>query len=337
MKNLRLISPDNNKLTYFGRWEVTEGAAFANWNNPYIVFSFKGEVLKAAFGNGADIEVDIDGKVSGYTNINREITVAENLDDRIHNVKLTVTNADSKTSFDGIWVNEDAEIIKYNREKKYIQFIGDSITTSKKSYSYTIPREYNFDYSIISMNGISLMDNSGWYFAAENCVWSKLLKREESVGIESSYFCLKSPRDAYCVKDDKLIYDNPDYDIEGEISPDIVVIGIGTNDKYYVNENIEGLTENDFKNAYSRFVKKLVKVYPRAEIYILRQFNNTADDFEKINSATEKMCKTLDLPQIHYIDTSDWVVEISNDNVHPSDKGFECLRDLVYNAITLQE
>ena len=37
--------------------------------------------------------------------------------------------------------------------------------------------------------------------------------------------------------------------------------------------------------------------------------------------------------KVHYVDTSDWDVEISTDNVHPTANGYAALGEYVYNAI----
>ena len=122
------------------------------------------------FCGGANIEVNIDGEVSVYSDLDGVKELCSGLENKEHTATLTITNAEKRISFGGMEIDADAEIKKQNKDRKYIQFIGDSITTSPLSYSYTIPKEYGYDYSIISMNGISLMDGAGWYFAAENLV-----------------------------------------------------------------------------------------------------------------------------------------------------------------------
>lgn len=333
MGNYKYISVDDTAITYFGRWEKRDGRAIGNWNNPYVRFIFTGTSLKCMFCGGANIEVNIDGEVSVYSDLDGVKELCSGLENKEHNATLTITNAEKRISFGGMEIDADAEIKKQNKDRKYIQFIGDSITTSPLSYSYTIPKEYGYDYSIISMNGISLMDGAGWYFAAENLVWSGKLVREDSIGMESAYFCFRNPKDGYSLKNDELVYENPEFDVENDHQPDVIVIGIGTNDNDCLNNNREGYTKEVFEKTYTKFINKLLNIYPDAEICVLQNFNYSAGDYALLRETTKAACKAVNSPRLHHVDTTDWQVEISGDDVHPSHDGYATLRDLVYNKI----
>ena len=82
---------------------------------------------------------------------------------------------------------------------------------------------------------------------------------------------------------------------------------------------------------------KLSNAYPNAQIYIIRPFNNVAEYsplYDDLREAVVNAVNGLNSDaNVHYIDTTEWNVEISSDKVHPSEKGYADLRDLVYNEI----
>ena len=331
-------------LTYYGRWEETSTAALANWNNPYVKFDFTGTTLKADFEGVVNISYEIDGEVKTASGVSGSKVLASGLSDTLHTAQITITNANSTNGIKSVETSEGGDISKTTEEKKYIQFIGDSITTDPRSYSYTIPKTYDYDYSIISMSGIALQDGAGWYYSSTGQVWSGLLAREDSVGMESAYFATKSPKYGYSVNaDGALQYANPVFDVANDHAPDVIVIGLGTNDSAYVRNNTAGVAGAEFTQTYIDFVNNLNNLYPNAEIYILRQFNNVTDngsgknlsaDYDAMRQATEAAVEALSSnAKVHYVDTSAWEVGIHTDNVHPSADGYAALRDLVYNSI----
>lgn len=264
-----------------------------------------------------------------------------------HSAKITFKYANGAHGLQYVKTSKHGAIIKSNDNKKYVQFIGDSITEGTLSYSYTIPAVYDHDYSIIALSGIALQDGSGWYYSSQNQIWSGKLSREDSVGMESAYFTLKSPKNGYWLdEEENLKYTNPVYDVENDHKPDAIVIGIGTNDAYFVTNEVSGVGSQDFKDSYVEFVTKLNTLYPDADIYIIRQFNNVKDNGEGVNlsakydavreatlDAVDELKNTSFADKVNYIDTTSWNVEISDDDVHPSAAGYAALRDLVYEEI----
>ncbi|MBE7038744.1 MAG: hypothetical protein E7404_07585 [Ruminococcaceae bacterium] len=277
-----------------------------------------------------------------------ETMLASGLDaNERHSAKITFKYANGAHGLQYVKTSKHGAIIKSNDNKKYVQFIGDSITEGTLSYSYTIPAVYDHDYSIIALSGIALQDGAGWYYSSQNQIWSGKLSREDSVGMESAYFTLKSPKNGYWLdEEENLKYTNPVYDVENDHKPDAIVIGIGTNDAYFVTNEVSGVGSQDFKDSYVEFVTKLNTLYPDADIYIIRQFNNVKDNGEGVNlsakydavreatlDAVDELKNTSFADKVNYIDTTSWNVEISDDDVHPSAAGYAALRDLVYEEI----
>ena len=266
--------------------------------------------------------------------------LASGLDSTTHTAVVTIVNSDGTNGIKAFTTDEDGAILKSTDSKKYIQFIGDSITSDGRSYSFTIPKTYGYDYSIISMPAIALQNGAGWYYGSFDGLTYK-----DCVGMESAYFKTKRPNNAY-VKDEsgKWQYVNPDFDTANDHAPDVIVIGLGTNDNTFINESAyPEFSADTFTDTYVEFVEKLSSIYPDAEIYILRQFNNVTDNGNGVNlsakydvmraATLEAVNKLSENDKVHYIDTSEWDVSISTDNVHPSESGYAALRDLVYNEI----
>ena len=300
---------------------------------------FIGTSLTVDIEGSADITYSIDGTKTTLKGAGGEVLLAENLEKRRHKAVVTITNANGTNGIKSFETDTDGAILKNADTKKYIQFIGDSITTDSRSYSYKIPETYGYDYSIISTNGIALQDGAGWYYGS-----FEGLTYKDCVGIESAYFKTKNPRNAYVSENGKWQYVNPDFDTANDHKPDVIVIGLGTNDNGFINGgSYPEISADTFTESYVEFVRKLNTIYPDAEIYILRQFNNVTDNGSGVNlsekydvmrNATVNAVNILSsIPKVHYIDTSEWYVPIRDDDTHPTQWGYEALRDLVYNEI----
>lgn len=320
---------DDEALTYYGRWQTVGNSKIANWNAPYVKFNFTGTSLLADIEGSANIYVTIDGIKNIYSGVTGRTNLATGLEDTEHTAMIQFRSINGKTGLKGLYIDENATATAYVPDVPHIQFIGDSITTYGTSYSYSIPEKYGLDYSIISMSGIALQDNVGWYYGTVG------ITPTEQVGMESAYFCQKCPRDAYSTVDGDVVYNNSTADWLND-NPDVIVIGIGTNDNDDINKGTIGATQEDFKNSYIEFVEKLAEEFTNADIYILRQFNHTYGDYDKLRKATydayDELSKTYS--NVKYIDSTDWDIEISNDKVHPTTAGFNELSKKVYEAIS---
>ncbi len=333
IKNIgtKTVPTDNENLTYYGRWEFKDGNAIGNWNRPYVTFDFSGTRLWASFGNNCDVIVNIDGKVNRYTKLCGETLLADNLKETKHTATITIANANSRASFNGLRIDSQAEVSKAE-PKKYIQFIGDSITTSPRSFSHTIPLKYNYDYSIISMCGISLLDTSGWYHVLPT--YYDLYDRNKNIGMQTAYFSLKKPEDAYRVENDKLLYENSIYDVANDREPDVITVFLGANDTYYINRNITGKGKDEFIKGYTQFLGMLCDTYKNAQVCVLPTFNEPRKDmYAQLNDAIETAVHNVSNKNLHLLSTEGWDVEFDADGTHPATGGYDALCDYVHNAI----
>ncbi len=323
--------PSDENLTYYGRWTAADdGSMLGNWNEPYVKFNFSGTVLKVDLkGSGATARVKVDNALYSISGSGVH-EISSDLADSVHSAEIRIINADSSKGIAKLYVAEGAELTPYTATAKNVQFIGDSITTSSASYSFTIPSAYGLDSSVISVNGIALMDGSGYFNASAGN-----LTASNRVGMESAYFGEKAPNYAYTSSNGILTYTNKNADLANEPTPDVIVINLGTNDAAFINNGT--VTADDFTAAYVGFVNKLTAQYPNADIYMLRQINNSADYssiYDNMRNATVAAYDELKAnTKVHYVDTTEWNVEISSDNVHPSASGYNALKTYVYNAI----
>ena len=342
------------KLTYFGRWQTKGVKKLGNWNRPYVKFNFTGTTLMARFDGPVSVDVNIDGEEFVLAQQDGLVTIKSGLSEGTHSASITIRAADGTTGIESFFVDKGASIFEYiaDSDVKHIQFIGDSITTDGRSYSYTIPKQYGHDYSIISMSSIALQDGSGWYNSSQ-------IDRACLVGMESAYFDVKSPKDnCYYQIDGKTYgYSNPAATDWADNKPDVIVINLGTNDNYWINSGTAGIDAANFKQSYIEFVTKLANAFTDADIYILRTFNNLdskyVSDFTLMRNATYEAYTQLQTTfgqRIKWVDTSSWDIEINAETVdttgmteteikaldwtHPSATGYADLRDLVYNAIS---
>ncbi len=314
----------------------------ANWCSPYVKFDFTGTSLSVDLEGTANVTYNIDGVETKLTEASGNVQLANGLSNTTHTATIMVSNvdinADGTIGIKSVMTNEGGEILKNTDNKKYIQFIGDSISVDSRSYTSKIPKYYGYDYSIVALGGIALQDGTGYYASGAGSI-----PQEKYVGMESAYFQTKAPRYAYYMDNGVMQYSNAQIDTTKERIPDVIVIGIGTNDAAAVRENRDGLSKADFTASYVAFVEKLRQLYPKAEIYILRQFNNIKDNGEGVDlsarydamreATVDAVNELSNDSKVHYIDTSSWNIAISADGVHPSEAGYAALRDLVYNQI----
>lgn len=318
----------------------------ANWHDPYVKFDFKGTSLEAMFDGTVSGSCVIDGVESSFSAKGNKVTLASGLEDENHTALIKITRPNGEGGLKYVSTSKDGEIKKTTDVKKYVQFIGDSISESSYSYTFTIPKEYNLDYSVIAYSGIALQDGAGWYFGSSGTIWKptsegdSLLTYKDCVGMESAYFCVKRPKEAYYLDENgALKYNNPAFDVASDNQPDAIVIGLGTNDSTYIREKYAEVGAENFTKTYVEFVTKLSGYYPNAQIYIIRPFNNVPEytgDYEALRAAIIDAVNELKSnTNVHYIDTTSWDIEIAggNDKVHPTQQGYADLRDLVYNEI----
>ncbi|MDP4091653.1 MAG: electron transporter RnfD, partial [Bacillota bacterium] len=315
-ENEKLISPDNEKLSYSGRIDFNDPAA------PVFVFpgssvtmSFTGSSLKVLVKNNHGyydnyIGYMIDGvqKMVLLSNDGtiQEVTLAENLQmDKNHEVILFKRQDGShEFSFHGFIVSMDSSInTPPKKSRRYIEFYGSSATAGELaeaskdadihsardiaeysnawfSYAMMTARNLKTDISIIAQGGIALLDSAG-YFHEPNCI-----------GMESIY--------------DKLHF-NPDlgrvtsWDFKGYI-PQVVVIDIGNYDSVpedYMRKERDGDKARNWRVHYEDFVLNIRRKYPETFIVLT---TSIAPHHSSWDRAIGRVCQDInDEKIVHFL------------------------------------
>lgn len=188
-------------------------------------------------------------------------------------------------------------------DRKYIHFIGDSITHAYPGFSSAAPERLGVDYSVVAHCGMSLTDGWGWYAPPKGM--------DPRMGMESRYFAVKFP-----ANDEAVI----PYTFDYCRVPDEIVMFLGTNDYLDTEEDRAAGNIAKFAQHYLAFVKRLRAIFPNATIHMMKPLSDKCCRAEGIEAAYQLV--SSELPDIHRIDADTWGVEICDDGTHPSDNGY---------------
>ena len=313
------ISCTDERLTYLGRWKEEDGVKISYWTTPSVTFDFTGSVLYLDLARKSSIAVELDGNITEYD-------AAEGL------MKIQVAGEDKHTvrvygpgmNLKGFYVAKDAAVTRTEAKPYYAMFIGDSISEDHRSGTFNSARLAGWDWTVYALGGISLCDEDGGYYNDKASGWGYYnfgyydkepmegWDGETRIGMESAFFNYERPIDK--------ISDYTPYDgFSEERQPTAIFIALGVNDYLQTKEQSE-----NFVNDYAAFVQKLRGYYPDATIYIVQALNdnNTALRQSSIREAAKKICRA-DGNTVFLSETTQWAVEISDDNTHPSQAGYE--------------
>lgn len=310
-----------------GRTVLQNGTLFMEWSASGIEFNAKCsgsvivemETLRTWTGdtNGAYFTVIVDGAVqsenkriptenhhdswkNNSTNYPFHITnkgkasfvIAKDLKDGVHNFKIFNQSEAVNASYGIHSITLNGEFVDPPQESNlFIEFIGDSITAgygniahggggevalykdATRGWPYLTANKLGADWSVVATSGIAAGNGYGW-------------SDEKSVSMQTVY-----PKLRY--------YSDKQTDYNFERQPDVVVLGLGTNDMWtYKNA---GKTENDVKNEFKAMLNLVMEKNPNSKIiWIYGMMLNSADSLIK-NTVEElggigKGLYTLQLP-----------------------------------------
>lgn len=236
-------------------------------------------------------------------------------------------------------------------EGQYISFLGDSITTlegisDSATYNTTLTsnqsRYYANDIAFTSTEATLELDS--W----KDTYWGKTvteLNLELCVNNSWRGTSVSTARGAdSCTSGTRATQLHNDNE---NITPDIIVIYIGTNDKsasapVLGYESIDDLYDGTsytadcsyFDVAYATMVLKVKNRYPNAEIYLCNLIynddlgNSYNEAIAKI--ATEFNCNLVDFSSL--VSAWDWS-DHTMDGLHPNEAGFEMMAECLIDAI----
>lgn len=298
---MQYIKYDDVRLNFHGRWEEIDGGKRSHWVRPYVEFITDGDFkIKSADGSGK-YSVTVNGEAVSAEN-GRYHVDAESI------VRVIADETGAPMNFEG--VEADGEVKRAPSRDKHILFIGDSLTHSDVSHSVVLPREWNCDYTCIAQGGMSL------------CLRRGYLNRPDRKGFEGmsvAFFKMQNP----CEQGEMY-----DYDFSKAETPDMIFINIGTNDHLTDDSYAE-----EFKKVYTEFIGKVRALYTKAPIYLLLPSADTEGGYRRNTiEAAAKECESR-YSGVTYISSRNWKVEISSDNVHPTDAGYKTFAEELMKAI----
>ncbi len=264
------VNPGNPNILAEGR-TITKGEAmhFCYPGTAFTIrFAGSGSVSARLKANAGYYGVSVDGggfrKISthGYNDGVRDFVLAENLANGEHSIKLMLLTEELYRfpEFHGFALSDSkAKILKPDTKKRLkIEFIGNSITCGygneasrkedhfadstsnfSKSFAGLTIKNLNAIAMVVARSGIGIYKNYGDTITGSEWPMPKV----------------------YCKT---LINDKEtNYDFSGW-RPDVVVVGLGTNDLSEHNYK-----EEKFRVAYAAFIKDIRKRYPTAHIVML--------------------------------------------------------------------
>ncbi len=287
---MKYIDFSDSVANFHGRWQDTEKGKLSQWVRPYVEFIVT-----------ADFKLDVEAEDKNYSvKINGESAEPK---DGVYDVseeslvRITADETSKPMYFKGL--QTDGEIKKAPSREKHILFIGDSLSHSPVSHTVVLPRELNCDYTCVAQGGMSL------------CIGRGYLNRPDRAGVEGmskAFFKWQSPT---------THQEMADYDFTLSEIPDMIFVNIGTNDRL-----IDEANTVEFKEVYVDFIGKVRSLYPTAHMYLLLPVADSEGGFRR--DAIEwcaKRCEEL-YDNITYISSREWDVEISEDKIHPTSKGY---------------
>ena len=258
------ISADNPDISYMGRiyWnEDGEGEFTYPGTTAMLRFKGTGIGMEVSPGSGKFM-VEIDGKdpvAVNFTPSDSLLTLAENLKDTVHDVRVTyaIEGYELKPRFRGFMI--DGKLLPYGpRPELKIEFIGNSITCGygiednvpehdfsydtenhTMTYAYKTARDLNADFNVVARSGIGIYRNYGGSREGDT----------QTMPLEYDY---------------TMLYNHDHQWDHSKFHPDIICINLGTNDTSLDNYDID-LYERHFRD----FLAHLRELHPQAKIVLL--------------------------------------------------------------------
>ena len=302
-----LVLADSELLKYTGRWQPNDtGARQSYWDDPKVTFQFTGSVLDVYLEADGNFAVQMDKSavtVAGKQGWN-SLLVPEG---DVH----TVTIKGRGVQLQGFRLAKDAEVTRIPDADFYVEFIGDSISEYPTSFPFKTPEKLGIDSACYALSGISLRDTWGYYTADHLEGWTT----KDRVGMESVFF--------NCEEANEKLDNFTPYEFGNRI-PDALVIFIGTNDKL-----TDEFTTELFTEAYKNLIAGVRARYPSDTTRLILcgalTESHTGFRISGIKTAAETILEMDD--NAMFVDLSQWDVEISQDGVHPTEKGYAALTE----------
>lgn len=258
------VSADNPDINYMGRiyWnEDGEGEFTYPGTTALLRFEGTGLGMEASPGSGKFM-VEIDGKepfAVNFTPTDSLLTLAENLKDTIHDVRITyaIEGYELKPRWRGFVI--DGKILPAEPKPELkMEFIGNSITCGygieddvaehdfsydtenhTMTYAYKVARALNADFNVVARSGIGIYRNYGGPKEGDR----------QTMPMEYDY---------------TMLYNHDHAWDHSQFHPDIICINLGTNDTSEDNYDIA-----IYEEKYREFLGHLRDIHPQSKIVLL--------------------------------------------------------------------
>lgn len=293
---------DDKAFTYHGRWEDRNIVKKSHWVRPYVEFLIEGEftVLTASGSGGYGVTIDGESVEStdGIFSAPKKSLV-----------RVTASN-DTANPLLFYGIASDNAPKAAERRQRTILFIGDSLTHSEFSHSAVLPKAFDADYVCIAQGGMALCSGRGYMNRPD---------RKGAESMELAFFKLQNPLEKG---------EMADYDFSTSENPTEIFINLGTND-HLTDESYVAV----FEKTYADFVGKVRNIYKNIPIYLLLPVADTEGGYRRNTiEAAAKQCEKL-YENVKFISSRAWEVEISDDNVHPTEAGYAAFAEALIKAL----
>lgn len=309
-KKMKRLDFDSPLCKYTGFWQVNELDEIVSYGTTaFFEINFTGKTLLLDADVKGDVMFIVDGKEFApvYDNL-----FVFSLDGASHSLKIRIYN-DSHIAIRKLFIDGDGEFSR-SPDRRYVHFIGDSITNCQPGFTLTLAEKTGWDHSNVSQGGMSLCDRFGWYTPPK---WT-----DRRIGMETRYFQLEGVFDSARSTPYEFTYCR---------MPDDIVVFLGANDYLSTPEHRKSGNGEIFFCCYCRFLKKLRSHYPTSRIFIMKRLFDRGfcnAEIDRVFKNAGRSDKNLFL-----LNSDDWNIELLSDNVHPTALGYRQLADRLIEAL----
>ena len=292
------ISADDARIRYNGRFDFSDPQhPIYDWSGITIEAAFSGSSLSIVLKDGFNFyNVTVDGHSEILQTIPEETTyiVAQDLPDEPHVIRLTKrTEAYVGAGvFSGLILEAGHDLLeKPAHAERYIEFVGDSITTGygnegdsptcwftagtqnvAQSFAGQTADHFNADYSIVALSGLGVVRN---------------LRSAEASSPETAVDFL----DRSLAMNHVLTWDQQNR------FPDAVVVNLGTNDF----SSLPFPEVEPFVEGYVELLQQIRLRYPQAPVFALAGPLMLEPAPEVIRTAVERMSLMGNSQNVHFV------------------------------------
>ena len=246
-----LIPPNDTNINYYGRFDsVSAAACNFNWPGSTMEACFPGPSIGVELGSGATscyFNIELDGALvdSLLPNAATHRTIRTNLSTANHTIRIILRNEDYTCSFGGFYIADGKKLVKLAQPTRKIEIIGDSWTAGYEDGSATTA-DNKYCNAALSYGRVT----SKAFYAQDKII----ARRGCGMAISLSGDPTMPTRYPKTLMDGTALWNFSRW------TPNIVTIFLG------INDYNSGVTDANFKTAYSGFINTVRSHYTNVPI-----------------------------------------------------------------------